>query len=92
MSIWFPHTESCPTIPVNGGGGKISILTGEETTEQGLIPVVERVNMACPLKVAGGIQVVLMEFDEVKLPPELELHAPPVAEPPILPAKLTKPP
>ena len=75
------------------GVGKTVIVTVEEAAVQGDIPVVVNVRTAVPEYAGGGVQVaprfVLLGLNE---PPAGVDHIPPVAEPPIIPFKLTEPP
>jgi hypothetical protein len=69
------------------------MFTVEVTAGQGLIPVVVNVRTAVPENPGRGahVAVKLFAFGE-KFPPAEELQIPPVAEPPIDPERLTKPP
>jgi len=68
------------------------MFTVDVATGQGVIPVVVSVNTAVPENAAGGVQVAVNVFAlGVKVPPEGVDQVPPVAEPPIVPAKVTLP-
>ena len=52
------------------------------------MPVVVNVRVAVPEKAAGGVHVAVGDVAEgVNVPPALELHVTPVAEPPKLPER-----
>ena len=64
------------------------MLTLDVAGTQGAIPVVVNVNIAVPLKLAGGVQVAFKSVAVgVKVPPAGVDHIPPVADPPIAPDK-----
>ena len=69
------------------------MVTGEDNSVHGLIPVVVSVNTALPEKVDGGVQVAdkVLALGE-KEPPAVVDQVPPVAAPPIVPIKTADPP
>jgi len=74
------------------GVGRTVILTFEEAAEQTPEPVVVRVSTAVPVNTGVGDHVAFNVFASgVKVPPAGVDHVPPVAEPPIEPAKVAEP-
>lgn len=75
-----------PTLTV-GVAITVTVLLAD-AEEQGAIPVVVSTNVAVPLNPAIGVHVALSVLASgLKVPPEVVLHAPPVAPPPTEPPR-----
>ena len=81
-----PQTERVGDKTVAVGGEETTISLLALTAAHGDIPVVVNINVAVPLKPAGGVHVAFKSFAlGLKVPPAVVDHVPPVALPPILP-------